>query len=205
MEENQMVEKNEFYRDFSNRAPFNGVEPRADEVLAPVVVDDDYKDYLRTLGLKWDNVETWHFPYSNENVPVAFIPVKRNEFDSAMKYFNGQVSRYLKRFRKGEWDELLSIDEMLEAAEDDDKKGYDPTGTTDNEDRAFLDMVLKMLIADLNEMDENAGRIIELLADGLDKGEILDIVDLGKGKTQGYAFISKVQKMAKELYDEKYR
>ena len=144
-----MVEKNEFYRDFSNRVSFNGAACRADEVLAPVVVDDDYKDYLRTLGLKWDNVETWHFPYSNEGVPVAFIPVKKDEFDGAMKYFNGQVSRYLKRFTKGEWDELLSIDEMLEAAEDDDKKG-----------------------------------------------EVLDRVDLGKGKTQGYSFIEKAQKAA---------
>lgn len=200
-----MVEKNEFYRNFSNRVPFNGAACRADEVLAPVVVDSDYKDYLKTLGLKWDNVETWRFPYSTEGVPVAFIPVKKNEFDGAMKYFNGQVSRYLKRFTKSEWDELLSIDEMLGAAEDDDKKGYDPTGTTENEDKALLDMALKMLIEDLNEMDENAGRIIELLAEGLDKGEILDTVDLGKGKTQGYAFISKVQKMARELYYKNYK
>jgi len=44
---------------------------------------------------------SWHFPYSNEGVPVAFIPVKQDEFDGAMKYFNGQVSRYLKRFIKG--------------------------------------------------------------------------------------------------------
>lgn len=200
-----MVEKNKFYRDFSNRVSFNGAACRADEVLAPVVVDDDYRDYLRTLGLKWDNVETWHFPYSTEGVPVAFIPVKQDEFDGAMKYFNGQVSRYLKRFTKGEWDELLSIDEMLEASEDDDKKGFDPTGTTANEDKALLDMALKMLIIDLNKMDENAGRIIKLLADGFDKGEILDIVDLKKGKTQGYAFINKVQKIAKELYYKNYK
>lgn len=200
-----MVEKNEFYRDFSNRVSFNGAACRADEVLAPVVVDDDYKDYLRTLGLKWDNVETWHFPYSNEGVPVAFIPVKQDEFDGAMKYFNGQVSRYLKRFTKGEWDELLSIDEMLEAAEDDDKKGFDPTGTTENEDRAFLDMVFNMLIEDLNNQDPNFGKIISLLADGYKKGEVLDLVDLGKGKTQGYSFIEKAQRAARELYLKKYK
>ncbi|WP_058353617.1 hypothetical protein [Acetivibrio ethanolgignens] len=200
-----MVEKNEFYRDFSNRVSFNGAAYRADEVLAPVVVDDDYKDYLRTLGLKWDNVETWHFPYSTDGVPVAFIPVKKDEFDGAMKYFNGQVSRYLKRFTKGEWDKLLSIDEMLEAAEDDDKKGYDPTGTTENEDRAFLDMVFNMLIDDLNNQDPKYGKIITLLADGYKKGEVLDLVDLGKGKTQGYSFIEKAQKAARELYLKKYK
>lgn len=93
-----MVEKNEFYRDFSNRVSFNGAACRADEVLAPVVVDD-YKDYLRTLGLKWDNVETWHFPYSNEGVPVAFIPVKQDEFDGAMKAIPDSFLRIKLDFR----------------------------------------------------------------------------------------------------------
>lgn len=200
-----MVEKNEFYRNFSNRTPFNGVACRADEVLAPVVVDDDYRDYLKELGLKWDNIETWRFPHSKEGVPVAFIPVKQDEFERTMKYFNGQVDRYLKRHTKTAWDELLSIDEMLEAAEDEDKKGFDPTGTTVNEDSAFLNMIFGMLVEELNSIDENYGRIIELLAGGYDKGEILGLVDLGKGKTQGYAFISKVQKIAKELYEKKYK
>lgn len=200
-----MVEKNEFYRDFSNRTSFNGVACRADEVLAPVVVDDDYRDYLKELGLKWDNIETWRFPHSNGGVPVAFIPVKADEKERTMKYFNGQVDRYLKRFTKTKWDELESIDAMLDAALDDDKKGYDPTGTTANEDSAFLDMIFKMLIEELNGLDENYGRIIALLADGFDKGEILNQIDLGKGKTQGYAFISKAQKLAKELYEKKYK
>ena len=200
-----MVEKNEFYRDFSNRTSFNGVACRADEVLAPVVVDDDYRDYLKELGLKWDNIETWRFPHSNGGVPVAFIPVKADEKERTMKYFNGQVDRYLKRFTKTKWDELESLDAMLDAALDDDKKGYDPTGTTANEDSAFLDMVFKMLIEELNGLDENYGRIIALLADGFDKGEILNQIDLGKGKTQGYAFISKAQKLAKELYEKKYK
>lgn len=119
-------------------AKSKGINPRNCAPLAPVVVDDDYKDYLRTLGLKWDNVETWHFPYSNEGVPVAFFPVN-------------------------------------------------------------------MLIEDLNNQDSNFGKIISLLADGYKKGEVLDMVDLGKGKTQGYSFIEKAQKAARELYNKKYR
>ena len=62
-----------------------------------------------------------------------------------------------------------------------------------------------MLIDDLNELDENFGRIIQLLSDGYKKGEILEMVDLGTEKTQGYAFIKKAQKTAKEIYDKKYR
>ena len=94
---------------------------------------------------------------------------------------------------------------MLDAAANDDKKGYDPTGTTANEDSAFLDMVFKMLIAELNGLDKNYGRIIELLADGFEKREILDQINLEKGKTQGYAFISKAQKLAKDLYEKNYK
>ena len=48
------------------------------------------------------------------------------------------------------------------------------------------------------------GKIIKLLADGFQKKEILDQVDLGKGKTQGYAFIEKTQKIALKLYNDKF-
>lgn len=147
-----MAERNEFYRDFSNRTAFNGIACKVDEVLAPVVVDDDYRDYLKELGLNWDNIETWHFPHSNGGVPVAFIPIKPDEKERSMTYFNGQVDRYLKRYTKTKWDELKSIDEMLDAAADDDKKGYDPTGTTVNEDSAFLEIVFNMLILGLSMM-----------------------------------------------------
>ena len=41
--------------------------------------------------------------------------------------------------------------------------------------------------------------------DGYKKGEVLDMVDLGKGKTHGYSFIEKAQKAARELYNKKYR
>ena len=43
------------------------------------------------------------------------------------------------------------------------------------------------------------------LADGYKNVEVLDLVDLGKGKTQGYSFIEKAQKAARELYLKKYK
>ena len=66
-------------------------------------------------------------------------------------------------------------------------------------------MTFNMLIADLTEQDANMGKIINLLAEGYKKKEILGKVDLGKGKTQGYAFIEKTQKIAKDIYDKNYR
>ena len=66
-------------------------------------------------------------------------------------------------------------------------------------------VIVRMLIDDLAEQDANMGKIMQLLIDGYQKNEILSEVELGKGKTQGYAFIEKTQKLAKELFDKKYR
>jgi len=62
-----------------------------------------------------------------------------------------------------------------------------------------------MLIDELASQDENMGKIMKLLFDGYQKKEILEKVNLGKGKTQGYEFISKTQRLAKELYDKNYK
>lgn len=101
--------------------------------------------------------------------------------------------------------EELSLDEFLDNIDDEDGKGFDPTGTTENEGKAMLLMAIEILINELSSQDENMGKIIKLLADGFQKKEILDQVDLGKGKTQGYAFIEKTQKIALKLYNDKFR
>ena len=95
---------------------------------------------------------------------------------------------------------LFHHDDPGKAAEDDDRKGYDPTGTTENEDTAFLEMAFEMLLGELNKQDPMYGRIISLLAQGYNKGEILDKVDLGKEKTQAYAYVKKAQMIAKKIW-----
>ncbi len=191
--------KDNHYSDFSNRRPFNNAPLHEGEVLAPVVVDNDFKPYLKSLGLDWNNVETWHYKHGR-TVLVAFIPISADEIESSMAYFRGQTTRYLKQYQKTEWDEFDSIEDMLDATENDDRKGYDPTGTTENEDNAFLEMAFEMLLGELNKQDPKYGHIISLLAQGYNKGEILDKVDLGKEKTQAYSYISRVQKIAKEIW-----
>ena len=64
--------------------------------------------------------------------------------------------------------------------------------------------VIKMLIDDVAAKNPDMGKIIRLLADGYQKKEILEIVKLNKGKTQGYAFIEKAQSLAKEIYLNNY-
>ena len=195
--------KNEFYRDFSNRTSFNGVAVNAGEELVPAVLTKDMKNTLKPLGLDYRNVETWTFP-NGKKVPVVFIPGKKGFMDVSMKIFNGEAERFLKHQDEKLSDDL-SLDKFLEDIDDEDGKGFDPTATTENEDAAFTMMVFELLVEDLETMDANMGKIIRLLADGFPKKEILDKINLGKGKTQGYAFIEKAQKTALNLYNKKYR
>jgi hypothetical protein len=198
-----MAEKNCNYRDFSNRTSFNGAPCAPDEELVPAVLTNEMKVTLKPMGLSYENVETWTFPHG-KHVPVVFIPNKKGYMDMYMKLFNEEVERYLKHKNEILSDDL-SLDEFLDNIDDEDGNGYDPTGTTENEDIAMLMLSVHMLIDELSSMDQNMGRIMQLLIDGYQKKEILNMVDLGKGKTQGYAFIEKVQKLAKELYDKNYR
>ena len=195
--------KDEFYRNFSNRTSFNGQAVRSDEELVPAVLSKDMAQTLKPAGLKYDNVETWTFRHGKK-VPVVFIPNKKGLMDVYMTFFNSEVERYLKHLDEVTQEEL-SLDEFLDNIDDEDGKGFDPTGTTENEDRAMLLMAIELLIDELSSQDEDMGKIIKLLADGFQKKEILDQVDLGKGKTQGYAFIEKTQKIALKLYNDKYR
>lgn len=198
-----MSAQNQFYRDFSNRKSFNNALVGADEELVPAVLTKEMKVTLKSMGLDMKNVETWKFP-NGQKVPVVFIPNKKGFMGIYMKFFNEEVERYIKHLDEKHSGDL-SLDKFLEDIDDEDGEGFDPTGSTENEDEAFMLQVLKMLISDLNKQDEKMGEIIQLLADGYQKKDILDKVDLGKGKTQGYAFIEKTQKIAKKIYDDKYR
>lgn len=198
-----MAIKDKNYRDFSNRAPFNNIPLKADEELVPAVLTKEMRESLIPLGFDKQNVETWTFPYGKK-VPVVFIPNKKGYVDVYMKFFNSEVGRYLKHKDEIHSDDL-SLDKFLEDIGDEDGCGFDPTGTTENEDEAFLMQIFEMLVADLAEQDERMGKIICLLSEGFQKKEILEKIDLGKGKTQGYAFIEKTRKLARDIYNSKYR
>ena len=195
--------KNKNYRDFSNRKSFNNAPVGVDEELVPAVLTKDMKVTLKPMGLDYKNVETWTFP-NGKKVPVVFIANKKGFMDVYMKFFNSEVERYIKHSDEVVSDDL-SLDKFLEDIDDEDGEGFDPTGTTEYEDEAFLMQVFEMLVSDLEQQDENMGKIIRLLSEGFQKKEILDKLDIGKGKTQGYAFIEKTQKIALDIYNSKYR
>lgn len=201
-----MVEKDKNYRNFNNRTSYNGETLLPGEMLVPVVLNSEMKVTLKPWGLNYDNVESWRFPHAKELVTVVFIPTKDvpGAMDVAMKTFNGEVERYLKHIEFGPEEGILSLDEFLDNIDDEDGKGYDPTGTTENEEIAALTMVLNMLISDLAEMNAIDGEIFKLHTEGYEKKDIISMVNIGKGKAQAYEYIGKVIKRAEKLYYKKY-
>ncbi len=194
------------YRDFNNRIAYNGLDLLDGEILVPVVLNDEMKETLAPAGLNYDFAETWHMPRASRPIPVVFVPERANPEDiiKAIKVFNIDVKRYLTHYDEKSCGDV-SLDKLMDDIYGEDGKGYDPTGSTQNEDAAFFLSVLEMLIDELSELDERMGEIIRLLMDGYLKKEILEMVDLGKGQSQGYAFIEKTQETAHKLYNDKYR
>ena len=99
----------------------------------------------------------------------------------------------------------VSLDKMMDDLDNEDTSGYDPTGTTANEDLALLMITVNDLIKEVSKKYPESDSILHLIIDGYQKKEIFEQVDLGKGKTQAYSYIEKIQKYAKELYNKKYR
>lgn len=168
-------------------------------MLVPVVLDEEMKKTLEPMGLNKENAEKWKFPYASEKVTIVFIPVEEAKKEVSMKLFNKQVSDYLGRNTKTEWDELLSIDKFLEDTEAEDRASFDPTGSTVREDFELLKTMIFDLIEEVKETNPKYGSVLELLAADYDKGEIVS--ELKLGKSQGYDVIKKAQVFAKELYN----
>lgn len=194
--------RNNYYRDFSNRKSFNGQPHGANEELVPAVLTEELKTTLKPLGLNFNNIETWTFPHGKK-VPVVFIPNIKGKLETYMKFFNSEVERYIKHSVEIVSSDL-SLDEFLEKIIDEDEQGFDPTGTTENEDIAFFMMTIKELIKEVSIKYPEADKILNLIIDGYQKKEIFEKVDLECGKTQAYTYIDKIQKYAKDLYEQKY-
>ena len=61
-------------------------------------------------------------------------------------------------------------------------------------------MTLEDLLTQVQQKDSKRGAILQLLYNEYSKSEILNILKLGK--SQGYADIKAVQKLAKELFNK---
>ena len=194
---------NDNYHNYSNRKPYNNIPCKSDEELLPVVLNSEIKESLGKTGYDPKNAETWHFPHAKESIPVIFVPHKIGSKKKNMKWFNREIERYLKHDDFTD-KKTLSLDKSIDDVENDGECDFDPTGTTENEDTAFLLQVLDELIKDVELIDPQMGEIIRLLYASYTKGEIIKKIDLNKGKTKSYAFIEKAQKTALNIFINNY-
>lgn len=196
-------ERDNHYRDFSNRKPCNNVTCAPGEVLVPAVLNAEIRATIKE-NLDTKNVETWHFPYASEKVPVIFVPVQESRKEAALKIFNHEAECFLKHQIIKPLD-ALSLDKLQGDAESDDEKGYDPAFTTKAMDDLMARLTLDDLIRDLNELNPLYGQIFLMLYEGFSKKEILEKANTGKGKSQGYEFIEEARAAAQKLYTKHYR
>lgn len=194
--------KDEHYRDFDRRTTYNGCPCRPDQELVPVVLNKEMRRALMKDGLKESYLETWTF--GTNKIPVAFIPIaKENKKEYFREIFNRDVKRFI-TYNANDLSGLPSLDEIMEKVYLEDESAWDPTGTTCYDNLQLGLSVIEMLIDDVAAKNPEMGRIIRLLSEGYSKKDILEMVKLGKGKTQGYAYIDKAQSLAKEIYINNY-
>ncbi|MFX3850366.1 hypothetical protein [Streptococcus suis] len=146
-----------------------------------------------------DNLKT--FNIYGKRILVGFVPVEREEFTNALRVFNMDTNEYLSRYSKGKHDDL-SLDEMFEKMDNDEKFGYDPTGIPSHEEKLMLIETLEELIEVVYQRNEKCGKILKLIYHDvtISKQEIIE--KLGLKKTQGYDAIKKAHALAKEVYNE---
>lgn len=193
-----MATKNEFYKDFSNRKPYNDVPCKNDEVLVPFVITYDEARYYH---FNMDNLETWKF--HGKKVLVGFTPVRASAKDSSIKLFNNDVHNYLSRF--SDKSDELSLDQMMEDIDDPDKNAKDPTGTTTNENLALFYMALDMLIEYYDKCQQpRKSDCFKMLIEGYNKQEIAEQITPELKKSRAYEFIQQTQKEGLQLFRNQF-
>ena len=99
----------------------------------------------------------------------------------------------------------LSLDAMIDAMDDDDEEGYDPTGTTENEDLALLKMALDMLLESYRRYGkDDYADVLAMLGAGYTKKEVAAAVRPDLKKSQAYDYIKQVQEEGYELLMREY-
>ena len=195
------MEKDKNYRDFGNRTSFNGRPCRHDQELVPFVLNDEVRKDCINAGLKEDYIESWTI--GKTEVPVAFAPIPKGQKEDNMKEFFKDIKRYITDNAEDSSGDA-SLDEIMEKVYLEDESAWDPTGTTCYDDLHLGLSVIEMLIDDVAAKNPEMGKIIRLLSEGYNKKEILEMVKLNKGKSQGYAFIEKAQALSRDIYQKNY-
>ncbi|HEL1569925.1 TPA: hypothetical protein TXI86_001365 [Streptococcus suis] len=184
----------ESYRD---EKPYNDIPCEEGEVLVPIVVMNN--DMIKAMGINRSNMKTARMK-NGSRVPVAYAPVKLEHFDNALKIYYKDVNIYLNQFKRDS--DVLSLEEMMENMNNENKMGYDSTGIPSHEEKLMLIVTLEELIDVVYQRNEKYGKILKQIYQDvtISKQEIIE--KLGLKKTQGYDAIKKAHALAKEVYKE---
>lgn len=184
----------ESYRD---EKPYNDIPCEEGEVLVPIVVMNNYM--IKAMGINRSNMKTARMK-NGSRVPVAYAPVKLEHFNNALKIYYKDVNIYLNQYKSDS--AVLSLEEMMENMNNENKMGYDPTGIPSHEEKLMLIVTLEELIDVVYQRNEKYGKILNLIYKDVTISKQEIIKKLGLKKTQGYDAIKKAQALAKEVYNE---
>ena len=182
------------YRD---EKPYNDIPCEEGEVLVPIVVMNNYM--IKAMGINRSNMKTARMK-NGSRVPVAYAPVKLEHFNNALKIYYKDVNIYLNQYKSDS--AVLSLEEMMENMNNENKMGYDPTGISSHEEKLMLIVTLEELIDVVYQRNEKYGKILKLIYQDVTISKQDIIKKLGLKKTQGYDAIKKAHALAKEVYNE---
>jgi hypothetical protein len=190
---------------YDNKKSFNDIPPAEGETLVPFFVAWGMTKH----GIDPGCVETWHI--GGRKIPVAFAPVPIECKPAMMKSFWDDVRNYIASgcspdFCPGDQplenghESDLSLDELREAMQDDDDKGFEPASDENLEESVLLAIVLDQLVHETSELSPLHGKILRMLRNGCTKGEIADALPLGK--SQAYSRVKEAQELAMKFFSK---
>lgn len=188
------------FKHYTEHKQYNGVPVLADEVLVPVVLTPENKQFYLSKGLIEDNCRYIQMP-NGKKVLVCFVAMKKEVASEYMKYFYKDIKSVISGTDIYDPKDIniLSLDEYMEDLLENDGIGYDFTATTKYEDDYKTNELYEDVSNRVDDMLPHAKEILDYLLEGYSKREVFEHIDLNKGKTQSYEYINKVMGLFKEL------
>jgi hypothetical protein len=190
---------------YDNKKSFNGIPPAAGETLVPFFV----AWRMTKHGINPKYVETWHI--GGRKIPVAFTPVPIECKPAMMKMFWEDVRNYIASgcspdFCSGDQppenghESDLSLDKFIDDSQNDndDDSGFEPPSDENLEETVMLAAMLDQLVDETTKFNPLYGEILRMLKNGCTKGEIADVLPLGK--SQAYSRVKEAQELAKKFF-----
>ncbi|MBO6214334.1 MAG: hypothetical protein J6N76_02220 [Lachnospiraceae bacterium] len=181
---------------YDNRKSYNNQPLKDGETMIPVFIAD--KTMIRSYNMDRRNLETWRI--GGVNVTVAFTPARIEQKELLMSVFWAEVREYVRE--QVQYFEHYSFEALTEWENEDkhdNSHHWDADVGIDTQASVLLRIAIDQLIEEVRSIDPVYGIILDLIRDGLEKREIVEILDYEK--SQSYNKIREAQRKAKEIYD----